>query len=138
MSSKTVAVRLDASALAALRKFPGETDSEKLRAAVMRGTIIDEWRRTQEALLEAHRNGLAMMIKEAMKDTSEVVADAEREILDALRDMPAPDERVAKKIAGSLSRVIAHGIMPLADMGRKEPLRKEVAELVHVSGELDE
>ncbi|WP_145930714.1 hypothetical protein [Acidihalobacter prosperus] len=131
-------MRLDASGLAALQKFPGETDSEKLRAAVMRGTIIDEWRRTQEALLEAHRKGLAMMIKEAMKDTAEAVADMEREIMSALRDLPTPDEKVAKKIAGSLSRVIAHGIMPQVDMGRKEPLRKEIAALAHASGELDE
>ncbi|AOV17831.1 hypothetical protein BJI67_12905 [Acidihalobacter aeolianus] len=137
MASKTISTRFDAAALAALRKFPGNTDSERVRSAVMRGTIIDEFSRSIAAQLEAHRRGIDMMLKETMTDSVDAVRDAEREILSALQSL-SPDEAVAKKIAGSLSRMIAHGIVPLADMGRREPLMREVRALVHASGELDE
>lgn len=134
---KQVNISLNSNELAILRKLPGDCDAARLRSALMRGAIMDELRGAIQQEIHAALRAQSDLLREYLTDSVDAVRDAEREILSALRSL-SPDEAVAKKIAGSLSRVIAHGIVPLADMGRREPLMKEVRALVHASGELDE
>ncbi len=94
MATKTVSVRLTAAELDALAQYPGRTTAQKIRAAILRGSVADEIAgRVADAAADALRAALHEQttdLIDAMRDSERALRDEIWQAVERVASPPAP------------------------------------------------